>query len=57
MDFETFKRAIAHSLFLKASEYDQDNYKNNKKLFANPDNMQYQQLDIEQLRKIVQPIN
>ncbi|MBR3412001.1 MAG: hypothetical protein IKG81_04855 [Bacteroidales bacterium] len=57
MDFETFKRAVAHSLFLKASEYDKDNYQNNKKLFANSDNMQYQQLDIEQLRKIVQPIN
>ena len=57
MDFETFKRCIAHNLFLKATEYDQDNYKNNKKLFADPDNTQYQQLDIEQLRKIVQPIN
>lgn len=57
MDFATFKRAVAHNLFLKASEYDQENYKNNKKLFADPDNTQYQQLDIEQLRKIVQPIN
>ncbi|MBQ6069429.1 MAG: hypothetical protein IJK84_08005 [Bacteroidales bacterium] len=57
MDFETFKRAVAHSLFVKASEYDKENYKNNKKLFASADNLQYQQLDIEQLRKIVQPIN
>ena len=57
MDFEAFKRAVAHNLFQKASEYDSDNYKNNKKLFADPDNNQYQQLDIEQLRKIVQPIN
>ena len=57
MNFATFKRTVAHNLFLKASEYDQENYKNNKKLFADPDNMQYQQLDIEQLRKIVQPIN
>jgi hypothetical protein len=48
---------VAHNLFLKATEYDGDNYKNNKKLFADPDNTQYQQLDIEQLRKIVQPIN
>ncbi|MBO4599954.1 MAG: hypothetical protein J5641_04365 [Bacteroidales bacterium] len=56
-DFDSFKRAVAHNLFLKAMEYDQDNYKNNKKLFADPDNTQYQQLDIEQLRKIVQPIN
>lgn len=57
MDFDTFKRAVAHNLFLKATEYDGDNYKNNKKLFADPDNNQYQQLDIEQLRRIVQPIN
>jgi hypothetical protein len=57
MDFDSFKRAVAHNLFLKATEYDKDNYKNNKKLFTDPDNMQYQQLDIEQLRKIVQPIN
>jgi hypothetical protein len=57
MDFETFKRTVAHNLFLKATEYDSDNYKNNKKLFADADNAQYQLLDIEQLRKIVQPIN
>ncbi len=57
MDFDTFKRTVAHNLFLKAMEYDQDNYKNNKKHFADSENMQYQQLDIEQLRKIVQPIN
>lgn len=57
MDFASFKRAIAHNLFLKASEYNQENYKNNRKLFSSSSNMQYQQLDIEQLRKIVQPIN
>ena len=57
MDFETFKRCVAHNLFLKATEYDADNYKNNKTLFADPDNTHYPQLDIEQLRKIVQPIN
>jgi len=57
MTFQQFKRAIAHNLFLKSSEQNRDNYKNNKKLFADPDNQLYQQLDIEQLRKLVQPIN
>ncbi|MBO4600400.1 MAG: hypothetical protein J5641_06635, partial [Bacteroidales bacterium] len=57
MDFAHFKRAVAHNLFLKATEYDNDNYKNNKKLFADADNVQYRQIDVELLRKIVQPIN
>ena len=57
MDIDELKRAVAHYLFLKATDYDKDNYKNNKKLFSASDNTQYQQLDIEQLRKIVQPIN
>lgn len=57
MSFGDFKRAIAHNLFLKATDYDKDNYRNNKAHFADPNDMQFQQLDIELLRKIVQPIN
>jgi len=57
MSLEELKRAVAHHLFEKATEYNQDNYKNNKKHFVSPADMQYQQLDIENLRKIVQPIN
>ena len=57
MSFEQLKRAVAHFLFLKATEHNQENYNNNKSLFASPENMQYQQLDIELLRTIVQPIN
>ena len=57
MTFDEFKHAITHNLFLRAAEYDRSNYNANKKYFADPNNMQYQQLDIEQLRKIVQPIN
>lgn len=57
MSLDELKKAVAHNLFLKATEYNKDNYKNNKKYFSDPTNMQYQQLDIELLRKIVQPIN
>ena len=56
MTFDQFKRAVAHYLFLKASEYDLETYANNKANFANPDNMQYQMLDIQGLRAVVQPI-
>ena len=34
-----------------------DNYKNNRKYFTSASNPTYQQLDIELLRKMVQPIN
>ena len=57
MSFEDYKKAIAHNLFLKSTEQNRENYNNNKKLFADPGNQLYQQLDIEQLRKLVQPIN
>lgn len=57
LSFEEFKRAISHTIFVKATEYDQDNYNANKKLFTSSDNLQYQMLDIENLRKVVQPIN
>ena len=57
MSFDEYKRAVAHGLFLKATEYDRETYNNNRKLFADPSNLQYQQLDIENLRKIVLPIN
>lgn len=57
MAFGDFKRAVAHNLFQRATDYDKDNYRNNKAHFADPNDMQFQQLDIEHLRKIVQPIN
>ncbi len=56
MTLEELKRAVAHHLFLKATEYDRETYTNNKAHFADADNMQYQMLDIEVLRKVVQPI-
>ena len=57
LSFPDFKRAVAHALFLKATDYDKDNYKNNRKYFTSASNPTYQQLDIELLRKMVQPIN
>lgn len=56
MTFDELKRAVSHNLFLRATEYDRDSYESNKKLFAASDNPQYQMLDIENLRKLVQPI-
>jgi len=56
MTIDQLKRAVAHFLFQKATEHDIETYTKNKAYFANPDNMQYQQLDIENLRKVVQPI-
>jgi hypothetical protein len=57
LTFDQFKRAVAHYLFQKATEYDQATYTTNKANFANPDIMQYQTLDIEVLRKVVHPIS
>lgn len=57
MSFVDFKKAVAHNIFVKATDYDKDNYNANKSLFANPDSTRFQQLDIENLRSVVQPIN
>ena len=55
--FEEVKRAVAASLFEKASEYDRETYQANRANFADTTVINYQQLDIEQLRTLVQPIN
>lgn len=57
LSFEALKMAIAQSLFEKATVYDSETFKENKENFENQDAIAYQQLDIEQLRKLVQPIN
>lgn len=57
MSFEGLKRAVAHSLFLKATDANLESYNANKKNFSDASNRSYQQLDIELLRKLVQPIN
>lgn len=48
---------VAQSLFSKASQYNTETYNQNQKHFNDPDNISYQQLDIENLRSIVSPIN
>ncbi|MBR5092492.1 MAG: hypothetical protein IKX32_03360 [Bacteroidales bacterium] len=57
MTFDQLKLAVARSLFQKASEYDRDTYNANREHFADSNSITYQQLDIELLRKQVQPIN
>ncbi|MBR4506117.1 MAG: hypothetical protein IKP21_05015 [Bacteroidales bacterium] len=57
MSFTDLKRSVARSLFDKASEYDLETYNTNRLHFADTASITYQQLDIEQLRKQVQPIN
>ena len=56
LSFEQLKIAIARSLFDQATKYDLETYTKNKTNFENPDNLSYQQLDIEKLRQIVLPL-
>lgn len=57
MTFAQLKHCVAVNLFDRARVYDQENYTANKAHFSDSDNLQFQQLDIETLRKQVQPIN
>lgn len=57
LEFVEMKEEIAKTLFEQASVYDEERYKNNKENFADTTKNTYQMLDIEQLRKVVQPIN
>ena len=55
--FEQLKVAVAKSLFDKATEYDRETFLANQPHFADTNTITYQQLDIEQLRTQVRPIN
>ena len=57
MSFDQLKKAVARTLFDKASQYNKESYTNNLKLFSDTTAITYQQLDIERLRQMVQPIN
>ena len=57
LPFDQLKVSVARSLFDKATEYDRETFTANRSHFADTNSITYQQLDIEQLRKIVQPIN
>jgi len=56
MTIDQLKHAVSHNLFLRATEYNSKNYQQYKKLFYDENESQYQMLDIERLRSIVQPI-
>lgn len=56
LSLEGLKQAVAHSLFIKASNQNIETHAQNRAHYADPDNIQYQQLDIEQLRKFVSPV-
>lgn len=55
--FEELKHILADTLFNKASSYNAEDYQQNKAYFEDTNNITYQQLIIEDLRKMVQPIN
>ncbi|MBQ8702862.1 MAG: hypothetical protein IJ524_00620 [Bacteroidales bacterium] len=57
LSFDQLKLAVARSLFDKATEYDRETYEANRTHFADSASITYQQLDIELLRRQVQPIN
>ncbi len=57
IDFHELKLLVARSLFEKATEYDQETYNANRENFADSSAITYQQLDVEMLRRMVQPIN
>ncbi len=56
LSFDQLQTAIARSLFEKAKAYNTETYQANLANFADSTKIGYQQLDIEQLRKTVQPI-
>lgn len=57
MTFEELKRCVSRTIFEKASTYNRESYEANKAAFADSANTDYKMLDIEQLRRFVQPIN
>ena len=57
MDLTQLKQTVADSLFRRATTYNQEKYEINKVHFIDTSDMSYQQLIIEDLRELVQPIN
>lgn len=56
LTLEALKKEVSNVIFKRASEYDMEQYNANRKLFADTSQTAYVMLDIEQLRKVVQPI-
>lgn len=57
LTFEDVKHLISDSLFYRATHYNDEDYRQNKPNFEDSTNIIYQQLIIEDLRQLVQPIN
>ncbi len=57
MTFDELKMTLARQLFDRSTTYNTETYNTNRALFADTTQSQYQQLDIELLRKEVQPIS
>lgn len=56
VSWDALKISIARSLFQRATDYDNDQFSQNKQHFENPDESTYQMLVVSDLRKVVQPI-
>jgi hypothetical protein len=56
MSLEEIKKAVSNNLFDRATEYQKENYKNNKDLYTDPNQQTYQMLVIDELRKQIAPI-
>lgn len=57
MTMDELKHLLADALFKQASDYRKESYKDNKKLFADTTQNGYQMLQVDELRKMVQPIS
>ena len=57
MDYDEMKIALARSLFDKATKEQEENYRINKKHFLDTNQMGFQMLQVEELRRVVQPIS
>jgi hypothetical protein len=56
MTLDELKKAVSNNLFDRARDYQTENYKNNKSLFADSTQQMYQMLVIDDLRKQIAPI-
>lgn len=56
MQLDALKKNIANNLFAKASLYQQDNFNNNKSLYSDTSQSNYQMLIIDEMRKFISPI-
>lgn len=56
MSLDDIKKAVSNNLFDRASEYQRENYANNKSLYEDTTQVLYQMLVVDELRKQVSPI-